>query len=93
MIDENGKLVMINAVARSLLGFNDTETVTTESIGQLESDKNISSLLQNAFDKAERLEEEVVLGKKGGKRIKIEITPVIDPNGMKIGSVAILCEA
>ena len=93
MTDENGELVMINRIGRDLLALGDTEDITAEHIGQLESDKNISSLLRNAFEQGDSLKEEVVLGGKGGKRITIDIVPVIDPNGMKIGTVAVLREA
>jgi transcriptional regulator with GAF, ATPase, and Fis domain len=92
MTDDSGELVMINRVARSLLGLSDTEAATIQNIGTLTSDKNISSLLQTAFDQAKSLKEEVVLGGKGGRRIKVDIAPVIDPNGMKMGTVAVLSE-
>jgi len=90
MTDENGELVMINSIARNLLGFDDTEEITIRSISGLKADNNISSLLETAFDEAKSVVEEVALENDGGKRIKIEITPVIDPNGMKIGTVAVL---
>ncbi|MBI4829980.1 MAG: GAF domain-containing protein [Candidatus Lindowbacteria bacterium] len=93
MTDENGELVMINTIARKLLGFKDGETVTIGNISGLKSDKNISSLLQTSFDKAKSFKDEVMLGGKGGKKIKIDIAPVIDPNGMKIGTVAVLNKA
>lgn len=93
MTDENGELVMINSIARKLLGFSDTEPVTVQNISELKSDKNISSLLQTAFEQARPSEEEVVLGGEGGKRIKVDIGPVIDPNGMKIGTIAVLGKA
>lgn len=90
MTDEDGELVMINTIARSLLGLSDTETVTIQDIGQLESDKNIASIIQTAFAQAESMEEKVVLGGNGGKQIKLDVAPVIDPNGMKIGTVVVL---
>jgi signal transduction histidine kinase len=90
MTDENGELVMINTIARSLLGLSDTETITIQDIGQLESDKNIASIIQTAFAQAESMEEKVVLGGNGGKQIKLDVAPVIDPNGMKIGTVVVL---
>jgi putative methionine-R-sulfoxide reductase with GAF domain len=93
MTDENGEVVMINTIARELLGFGADEAVTTQSIGELKADKNISSLLRTAFDQADSLEETIALPDKGEKRIKLEITPIIDPNGMKIGTVALLNEA
>lgn len=93
MTDENGELVMINSIARKLLGFGDTDPVTIQNVGELKSDKNIASLLQTAFEQAKSFEEEIVLGGKGGKRIKVDIAPVIDPNGMKIGTVAVLGKA
>ncbi len=93
MTDENGELVMINSIARKLLGFGDAEPVTVQNVSELKSDKNISSLLQTAFEQAKSFEEEIVLGGKGGTRIKVDIAPVIDPNGMKIGTVAVLGKA
>lgn len=90
MTDENGELVMINSIARNLLGFDDTEEITIRSISRLKADSSISSLLEKAFDEAKTVVEEIGLEDNGGKRIKIEITPVIDPNGMKIGTVAVL---
>ena len=93
MTDENGELVMINSIARELLGLGEEETVDTQSIRGLKSDKNVSSLLQTAFDQADFLEETIVVPGEQEKRIKLEITPIIDPNGMKIGTVALLNEA
>jgi transcriptional regulator with GAF, ATPase, and Fis domain len=93
MTDENGELIMINTIARKLLGFKDAQTVTIRNIGELKSDKNISSLLQTSFDKARSFKDEVMLGGPGSKKIKIDIAPVIDPSGMKIGTVAVLNKA
>ncbi len=89
MADENGELVMINRIARELLGLGEDEDVSIQSIRELKADKDISSLIQAAFDQAEFLEEEVLLQEEE-KRVKLEITPIIDPNGMKIGTVALL---
>lgn len=92
MTDENNELVMINRIGKELLGLADVRDVTVESIGRLESDKNLSSLLRSAFEQGKTLKEEVLLGGKGGKRITVDIVPMIDPNGMKIGTVAVLRE-
>ena len=93
MTDENGEVVMINRIGRDLLGLSDAEVITVEIIGQLKSDKDISSLLRNAFGQGMSVKEEVVLGGEGGKRISVDIVPITDPNGMKIGTVAVLREA
>jgi len=93
MTDENGELVMINKIGRELLGLGDAANITVESIGQLESDKSIASLLRNAFEQGKTLKEQVALGGKDGKHVAIDIVPIIDPNGMKIGTVAVLKEA
>ncbi|RJP75293.1 MAG: GAF domain-containing protein [Candidatus Abyssobacteria bacterium SURF_17] len=90
MTDEAGELVMINSIARKLMGFSDAQEVTIGDIGGLKSDKNIASLLQTAFDRSQSLKEEVALGDAGAKRIELNITPVIDPKGMKIGTVAVV---
>jgi transcriptional regulator with GAF, ATPase, and Fis domain len=89
MTDENGELIMINSVARELLGIGDAEPVTIQSIASLKSDKSIRSLIESAFDQAASVVEEVTLTETG-RKIKVEITPVIDPNGMKMGTVAVL---
>lgn len=91
MTDESGELVMINSIARNLLGFSDGTAVTIKDISDLKSDKNISSLLHSAFDQAKSFKEIVQLGEK--KKVEVDIAPVIDPNGMKIGTVAVLNKA
>lgn len=90
MTDENGELVMINTIARNLLGFPDGEAVTIQDIAELKMDKNIISLLQAAFDQAKSFKEVVKLGREHEKKVEVDISPVIDPNGMKIGTVAVL---
>ncbi len=93
MTDETGEVVMMNKIAKTLLGLDETKPVTTQDILELKTDKNIPALLQEAFERAESSEEKITLGAKGGKTINLNIAPVIDPNGMKIGAVAILNEA
>lgn len=93
MTDENGELIMMNKIARNLLGFGDTEAVSVEKIGQLESDKNLGTLLRTAFDQAKSLNEKVTLGGKEGRRLEVDVVPIVDPNGMKIGTVAVLNSA
>jgi PAS domain-containing protein len=93
MTDENGELIMINKIAREILGFGEEEDLHIQDLLELKSDINISSLLQTAFDQAEFLEQEIVLQAEQEKRVKLEITPIIDPNGMKIGTVALLNDA
>ncbi len=90
MIDENGELIMINSIARSLLGLSETDSVGIEDIATLKSDKNIAALIQTAFAHAQSSAEEVTLGGDGGKRIKVDVALVTDPNGLKIGTVAVL---
>jgi transcriptional regulator with GAF, ATPase, and Fis domain len=90
MTDESGELVMINTIARNLLGFSDGETITIEDIAKLKSDKNICALLQAAFDQAKCFKAVVKLGAGGKRKVEVDIAPVIDPNGMKIGTVAVL---
>ncbi len=90
MTDENGELIMINSIARDLLGLSETKTISIEDISALKSDKNIASIIQTAFDQAEPIAEEIALGQGDGKRIKVDIAPVTDPTGMKIGTVAVL---
>jgi transcriptional regulator with GAF, ATPase, and Fis domain len=93
MTDENGELVMINTIARNLLGFSNGKAVTIQDIAELKTDKNITSLLQSAFDQIKSFKEIVKLSDAGGgKKVEVDITPVIDPNGMKIGTVAVLNE-
>lgn len=92
MTDENGDLIMINSLARKLLGLSETETITIQDIAGLTADKNIASLLQMAFVQAKSVEEEVTLGEDGGKRIKVSVALVTDPHGMKIGAVAVLSD-
>ncbi|RJP20535.1 MAG: GAF domain-containing protein [Candidatus Abyssobacteria bacterium SURF_5] len=92
MTDESGELVMINTIARELLGFSNGDAVTTRDIAELKADKSISSLLQAAFDQAKPVKEVVQLGQDGGKKVQVDVAPVIDPNGMKIGTVAVLNE-
>ena len=88
MTDETGEIVMINSIARNLLGFPENVTVTINDIAGLKSDKSISALLQAAFDQAKSFKEKITLD--GQRPIELDIAPVIDPNGMKIGSVAVL---
>jgi transcriptional regulator with GAF, ATPase, and Fis domain len=90
MTDENGELVMINTIARKLLGFPDGEAVTIQDIAELKMDKNIISLLQSAFEQTKSFKEIVRLGGEAEKKVEVDIAPVIDPNGMKIGTVAVL---
>ncbi|GAB4346861.1 MAG: hypothetical protein Kow0099_28470 [Candidatus Abyssubacteria bacterium] len=92
MTDENGDLVMINRIARTLLGFGDTEPVTVQDISELKTDKNIASLIQKALDQSKSMKEKVVITTSDGKKktIEVDIAPVIDPHGMKIGTVAVL---
>jgi hypothetical protein len=66
--------------------------VTIRDISELESDKNIASMIQTTFSQSTSLTEEVVLGGDGGRKIKADIALVTDPNGMKIGTVAVLRE-
>jgi transcriptional regulator with PAS, ATPase and Fis domain len=92
MTDENGELVMINRIARGLLGFDDTEPVTVQDISELKADKNIVSLIQKVFEQSKSMKEKIALTTAAGKKkaIEVEVTPVIDPHGMKIGTVAVL---
>ena len=90
MTDESGNLNMINSIARNLLGLSESETVTIQDIAELKSDKNVATMIQTAFSQSTSLAEEVVLGE--GRKIKIDIALVTDPNGMKIGTVAVLRE-
>ena len=93
MTDESGELTMINSIARSLLGLSEKEAVTIEDISRLKSDKNIASMIQTAFSQSTpSLTEEVALGEDGGRKVKVDIALVTDPNGMKIGTVAVLRE-
>jgi transcriptional regulator with GAF, ATPase, and Fis domain len=93
MTDESGELVMINSIARNLLGFSDGKELSIQDLGQLKSSKNIVSLLNNAFDEAKSLKEIIQLGDKKDRKVALDIAPVIDPNGMKIGTVAVLNKA
>jgi transcriptional regulator with GAF, ATPase, and Fis domain len=88
MTDENGELIMINSIARGHLGLSESEPASIEDIAKLEADKNIAFMLQAAFTQAEPITEEVVIG--GDKRIKVDISLVTDPSGMKIGTIAVL---
>ena len=93
MTDENNELIMINNIARELLGFDKDEILTIQNIRDLKSDQSISALLQSSFHQADSLTEKIVLQGEKERQIKLEITPIIDPNGMKIGTVALLHEA
>ncbi len=93
MTDESGELVMINTIARDLLGFPGEDPVSIREIAELKSDKNISALLQTAFEQNRSYKEVVRLGQNGEKKVEVDIAPVVDPNGMKIGTVAVLNNA
>jgi GAF domain-containing protein len=90
MTDENGDLIMINSLARELLGLSATDVIAIQDISGLKTDKNIASLIQKTFADAKSIEEEVALDEDGGKRIKVSVALVTDPNGLKIGAVAVL---
>ena len=92
MTNDSGELIMINSIARSMLGLSEDEPVTIEDIAQLKADKNVAALISEAFDQSKSLEEEVALGEGEPKKIKVDIAPVTDPIGMKIGAVAVLSE-
>ncbi len=92
MTDENDELIMINSIAREMLGLSKTEAITIQDIDELKSDKNIASLVRTAFAQAKSFEEKVTLGEDGAKRIKVEVALVTDPDGMKIGTVAVLSD-
>ncbi len=89
---ESGNLTMINSFARNLLGLHESEPVTIQNIAELKSDKNIASMIQTAFSQSTSLVEEVILGEGEGRKIKVDVALVTDPNGMKIGTVAVLRE-
>ena len=87
MTDEVGELTMINSIARSLLGLSEDEAVTIQDVSELKSNKNIASMIQQVFSQSTSLAEVVMLD--GDKQVKVDISLVTDPNGMKIGTVAV----
>ncbi len=90
MTDEVGELTMINSIARSFLGLSADEAVTIQDISELKSNKNIASMIQQVFSQSTSLAEVVVL--EGDRQVKVDISLVTDPNGMKIGTVAVFRE-
>jgi transcriptional regulator with GAF, ATPase, and Fis domain len=90
MTDDSGELTMINSLARNLLGLNESGAVTIQDISELKADKNIAEMIQQSFSQSTSLAEVVTIG--GEKQVKVDITLVTDPNGMKIGTVAVLRE-
>jgi transcriptional regulator with GAF, ATPase, and Fis domain len=90
MTDDSGELIMINSIARNLLGLAETGAISIEDLSELKSDKNIASMIQTTFAESKSQAEEVTIGDEGGKKIKVNVALVTDPNGLKIGTVAIL---
>jgi signal transduction histidine kinase len=92
MTDDTGELIMINSIARELLGLGETGTVTMQDISQLKSDKDIASMIRVTYAESKSQAEEVTVGGEGGRKIKVNVALVTDPNGMKIGTVAVFRE-
>ena len=92
MTDENGELIMINSIARDLLGLGETGAITIQDISQLKSDKDIASMIRTTYAESKSQAEEVTIGDEGGRKVKVNVALVTDPNGMKIGTVAVFRE-
>lgn len=92
MTDENGELIMINSIARNLLGLAETGAISIGDVSGLNSDKNIASMIRTTFAESKSQSEEVTIGDGEGRKIKVNLALVTDPNGLKIGTVAVLRE-
>jgi len=91
MIDERGKIVVLNPQARRMLGFKSDEEVVSKTLNEKLKFLKLDKSLEESQSKGTLVTKEIVVSNMEGKiTLHSDIAPVKDADGEVIGIVTIL---